>query len=170
MYVAVGLPMSLYVCRNELGAYVLSVMLTGILAGILGILSWRDMIDFGLGDVKGVMSLSLVIPIQQSYAIPFAIGSLINALLISGIIIIVILFKNLLDPEVSIRDPRILKGYRIEASKISERVEVLEPTQKDSKVWVSPRIPFMIPFTLGILIEFFIGDIFLKLVYFLLSL
>ena len=129
VYVVVGFPLGLYLCRNELDIYLISVGLTGAVLTPIAMLSIKERINFGLGDVKGIFSLSLVIPFQSQHNIqllqyiPFALSSFVNAVIIGAILVVFLRDKN--------------------------------------------RIPFMVPLTLGIITELFIGDFFFELVSFI---
>lgn len=124
-------------------------------------------------------SLPLWVPVVE---LPFAMTVFINSLLIYLAIPLALLFWNLKNGIIEF--PFSLLGYRMKASEIGKKfvwpMEKIEDGKRkksimpqqdvdvsvfgDDEIWVTPKIPFLIPLTAGYFISFVLGDILYRII------
>ena len=123
-----------------------------------------------------------------SVLFPFGLLVLMNASILFLFSPLAFLFYNIKRGDV--RFPQCLFGYRVDIDRVKRFVWVMERLEDDElkisifpkrrerkretirklkefglkKVWVTPQIPFIVPITIGFILSFLIGNIFLGLV------
>ncbi|MHC1624428.1 MAG: A24 family peptidase [Methermicoccaceae archaeon] len=199
--------------------YLTSILITTIVVISLGVLSDRGVIEvFGWGDVKGLIALSLALPVRPSPGIEglplidtpqyadsfFTLSLFVNAVIISSLLVFYLLIRSALAGTV---EKRSLRGYPLCISSITsfhniellerpirqkrrislEPAEPHEPTEEEvamlyelaseaptngkcPMIWVTPKLPFMIPITAGLILDLVVGDLFTAIVVAIVSL
>jgi len=143
---------------------------------------------FGGADAKALFAITILAPFWPSFAfapsiMPFSISVLTNALLAFLAMPIALFFYNLSRGDV--RLPHAFIGYRVPIERAQRSfvwpMEYMEngkvktryfPREGDTagemrllrayglrRIWVTPKVPFMIPLTVGFLLSFIVGDI-----------
>ncbi len=143
---------------------------------------------FGGADAKALFAIAILAPFWPSFSLapsvmPFSISVLTNALLAFLAMPVALFFYNL--SRGNVRLPHSFVGYRIPIDRARGKfvwpMQYLEgrivktryfPREGDTAgeirllkayglrhVWVTPKVPFMIPLTAGFLLSFIFGDI-----------
>lgn len=148
----------------------------------------------GGADAKALIALSFLAPLFPSISIfplwkapvllPFPLIIFINSLLLFLAIPISLFFYNIIHKNTEF--PYCFFGYKMNAEKAKAKEafvwsmeKVVDGKQKktifpqkdvdfsrfgNEKIWVTPRVPFLIPLTIGYILSFFLGDILYKII------
>ncbi len=147
-------------------------------------------LGMGGADAKSLISISLLVPIFPHISslplwtapveLPFPLTIFINSLLIFLVIPLAFLVWNIKNGITEF--PFCLLGYKTKASKIDKKfvwpMEKIENGERkktvlpqkdlnadifgDDMIWVTPKVPFLIPLTAGYFISFILGDVLYK--------
>lgn len=150
------------------------------------------LLRMGGADAKALLAIAILAPIFPHMGslplwipvveLPFAMTVFINSLLIYLAIPIVLLFWNLKNGVIEF--PFSLLGYKMKASEIGKKfvwpMEKIEDGKRkksimpqqdvdvsvfgDDEMWVTPKIPFLIPLAAGYFISFVLGDILYRII------
>ncbi len=145
------------------------------------------LLRMGGADAKALLAIAILVPIFPrigsiplwipAVELPFPMTVFINSLLIYLAIPLVLLFWNLKNGITEF--PFCLLGYKMKASEIGDkfvwpmekiedgkRKKTVMPQQDadvsdfgDDIIWVTPKVPFLIPLAAGYFISFVLGDI-----------
>lgn len=118
---------------------------------------------FGGADAKALICISLFIPACSSPNLPFAVVVLMNAILISLVVVFTLFFYNVLTLPISeITTLKNIKywfvGYKLSINKLTntKHTKLLYTIKENEKeVWVTPEIPFIVFITVGFVVSVF---------------
>ncbi|MCL2712079.1 MAG: hypothetical protein FWD37_02225 [Methanomassiliicoccaceae archaeon] len=127
----------------------------------------------GGADVKCLISLSILFPVYPvmfccpfielpssviTSVISFPLAVLFHAALFSVIAMIPVMIRNIIRGDT--RFPNMLSGYMMNKKDVSKaHVWVMSSEEFNERVWVTPKIPFIVPITAAVLFVAFIGNI-----------
>jgi len=147
---------------------------------------------FGMGgaDAKALIALSFLVPLFPKIGIfplwkapvlfPFPLIIFINSLLLFLAIPFFLLFYNIAKKNAEF--PYCFFGYKMKAEKArhvwsmesivdGKRKKSILPQKNvdiasfgDEEIWVTPKVPFFIPLTIGYIISFLLGDVLYKII------
>lgn len=178
----------LFFSDYDWGKVVMSLVLTVPLA--FGLL----FAGMGGADAKALLAIALMAPLfphmdgvnlplwTAPVALPFPLIVFINALLLFLAIPVAFLMLNAMRGDLAF--PACLLGYRMRASDVGDRfvwpmeriqdgrrVRTILPQKDvdptvfgDVEIWVTPKVPFLVPLTAGYLLSFILGDIIYKII------
>lgn len=120
---------------------------------------------FGGADAKALICISLLIPACNTPYFPFAIVVLMNAILISLVIVFALFFYNIMSlPHSELTTLKNIKywfiGYRLPVKTLAnaKHTKLLRAIKEnEEEVWVTPEIPFMVFITVGFVVAVFWG-------------
>jgi len=132
----------------------------------------------GGADAKCLMVIAMLFPVYPELlsfpmipipstiladAMPFAIAVLFHAAVFSVLAMIPIIVRNVIRRDTKM--PNMFSGYRIHSEKATKaHVWVMNRSEeKDGKIWVTPKIPFIVPITAAALFVAFVGNVFFLL-------
>lgn len=135
--------------------------------------------DFGGADAKFLLVLALLFPIYPDFFDPiylegwvFALTVLLNALILALVYPIALFLVNVKRRDFG-NPLKMMTALKKPRSEVGEDEKVLgntffsnpRDTEKKKYLWVSPKIPFIIPLVAGYFVAIFYGDIWLSLIF-----
>jgi preflagellin peptidase FlaK len=128
----------------------------------------------GGADVKCLISMSVLFPVYpamfisatnipmspMSVIMSFPVAVLFHAAVLSVLIVIPMAARNIIRGDTEF--PRMFTGYRMNADDVSSaHVWPMEdiPDRRDGRIWVTPKIPFIVPMTVAVMFIAFTGGV-----------
>ncbi|MDR0198163.1 MAG: hypothetical protein LBI08_00265 [Methanomassiliicoccaceae archaeon] len=124
----------------------------------------------GGADVKCLISLAIMFPSYPAFGtfiarsavsavFPFPLAVLLHASVISVLAMIPLIARNIMRGDT--RMPNMFVGHRMDADRVgsSHVWPMCENADGDGKIWVTPKIPFIVPITAAVLFVTFVGNI-----------
>lgn len=171
---AVGFPLLFFYNFGELKKIAISISISFVIAYLLYF--------FGMGgaDVKAMWAISILsplppktspFPIFLSFNFIFPLTILVNSLLLFIPLPILFFFYNLYKKDIEF--PYCFFGYKIEAKEAKNKFvwsmekngkksifpqKDVDFTKLNGKIWVTPKMPFLLFIFIGFLISYIIGD------------
>jgi preflagellin peptidase FlaK len=151
-------------------AFVTDMMTIPVCYVIFVLLFYSGAIKGG-ADVKCLITLALLFPVYPMFfgyplieplpmiqnVISFPLAVLFHAALMSVMPMIPLILRNIIRKDTKL--PNMLTGYRMSAEDADKAHVWVTSDVTDGKVWVTPKIPFIIPITVAVLFVAFVGNI-----------
>jgi len=127
----------------------------------------------GGADVKCLVTLAMTFPAYPELfgypmigvpssilplLLPFAAAVLFYASLFAVLAMMPVIFRNVMRGDTKM--PNMFLGHRAPVDNVTGYVWHMGGDEEDGKVWVIPKIPFIVPITAAVLFTAFIGNVF----------
>ena len=127
----------------------------------------------GGADVKCLVALAIMFPAYPELFgypmigvpssvlpmfLPFAVAVLFYASLFTVIAMLPVIFRNVMRGDTEM--PNMFIGHRVPADNATGHVWPMGGGEKDGKIWVIAKIPFIVPMTVAVSFTVFIGNVF----------
>jgi preflagellin peptidase FlaK len=127
----------------------------------------------GGADVKCLMSIAIMFPVYPLFGDPliavplmiskiisFPIAVLFHAAVLSMLLVIPMAARNIMRGDTKF--PKLFTGYRMDATKAqNSHVWTMDENEvaDDGRIWVTPKIPFIVPITAAAIFLVFAGNV-----------